>query len=159
MSANIRLTQCQHSSQFPTNIRLSSQPTFVVCGPLPAHHPHPTPTPPPGGCGNMESEERPPRSHPSPTSGVEGSPRVSRLTTPTCPTTSPSRGAGRLSLQAETQQLFSPRQPSPSCTAPTWAHVARGGVAASFQPVHSTAADLTSPPLPLADCPNLGKCC
>jgi hypothetical protein len=100
----------------------------------------------------MESEECPPRSHPSPTSGVEGSPRVSRLTTPTCPPASPSRGAGRLSLQAGTQQLFSPRHPSPSCTAPTWTHVARGGVAASFQPVPSTAQQLISPRHPSPSC-------
>jgi hypothetical protein len=107
----------------------------------PSPHPHP----PPGGCGIMESEECPPKSHPSPTSGVEGSPRFSRLTTPSCPPASPSWGAGQLSWQAGTQQLFSPRHPSPSRTAPTWAHVARGGIAASFQPVPSTAQQLISP--------------
>jgi hypothetical protein len=50
-----------------------------------------------------------------------------------------------LSYQAGTQQLFSPRHPSPSHTGPTWAHVARGGVLARFQPVPSTAQQLISP--------------
>jgi hypothetical protein len=86
----------------------------------------------------MESEERPSRPHPSLTRRVEGSVRVCQMTTPPCLPASPSRVVGRSSCQAGTQQLISPRHPFPSCTAPTWASIARGGNTARTQPAPSS---------------------
>ncbi len=104
---------------------------------------HTTLTPPPGGQESMESEELSLRPH-SRARGVEGSPCLSQMTTPPCPPVSPSRVIGRSSWQAGTQQLISPRHPSPSHTAPTWASVTRGGITARTRqaPSSTTPADV-----------------